>query len=68
MFLDALPAYGRDYLTKREVLAAWNTGKDFQIVEVGQHYGRYVNKADAPENVVLNVRYKKQRMVCPIKT
>lgn len=38
------PAYGRDYKSKKEVLAAWNEGKDFIA-----HFPlgtTYVNKTD----------------------
>jgi len=62
-YLSAVPAYGRDYKSKAEVLAAWNEGKDFQIMPSGQ----YVNKNDKPANVTLNIRYKRQSMVCVVK-
>ena len=38
------PAYGKDYKSIKEVKEAFNAGKDFMIVSVGPHMGRYVNK------------------------
>lgn len=64
-YLSAIPAYGRDYKSKKEVMAAWNEGKDFLIQDM-RHSG-YINKDDKPANVVLNVRYKNLMNVCVIK-
>ena len=36
------PAYGRMYFSKEEVLADWNSGKDFRLVN-----GTYLNKTEA---------------------
>ena len=65
MFLSAVPAYGRDYKSKKEVLADWNAGKDFLIQDM-QHSG-YVNKNDAPKGATINIRYKRMTQVCPVK-
>ena len=64
-YLSAIPAYGRDYKSKREVLADWNDGKDFLVVDMVE--SGYISKNDKPADVVLQVRYKKQTMVCVIK-
>jgi len=41
------PAYGRDYKTKKEVLEAWNTDKDFQVADLfSGRSGSYTNRAD----------------------
>ena len=64
-FLSAVPAYGRDYKSKKEVLADWEAGKDFLIQDM--FHSGYINKADKPANVQLNVRYKRMTMVCTIK-
>ena len=64
-YLSAVPAYGRDYKSKKEVLADWNDGKDFLIQDM--FHSGYVNKNDKPSNVVLNIRYKRLTMVCVIK-
>ena len=50
VWIEALPAYGRDYKTQAEVKADWEAGKDFRDAASG----RYVNKADA-ENYDLRV-------------
>jgi len=65
MFISAVPAYGRDYKSKKEVLAAWAEGKDFLTVGIGA--GGYVNKDDKPADVQLNIRYRNQTQVCVIK-
>lgn len=41
--LTVIPAYGRDYMTRQEVLIDWNNDKDFQLSTTG----RYLNKADS---------------------
>lgn len=43
-YLDAVPAYGRKYLTRGEVMDAWNSGLDFRVVN-----GSYFSKADFNE-------------------
>jgi hypothetical protein len=43
-----IPAYGRDYKSKKAVLADWKAGKDFIIHSYGHRYdGKYINKQDA---------------------
>lgn len=64
-YLSAVPAYGRDYKSKKEVLADWNAGKDFLVQDVVE--SGYINKNDKPANVVLQIRYKKLTMVCVIR-
>ncbi len=63
-YVSAIPAYGRDYKSKAAVLADWNAGKDFLIQDV--FTSGYVNKADKPADMTLNVRYAKQTKVCVI--
>ena len=65
-FLTAIPAYGRDYKSKKEVISDWEAGKDFQVQSFGQ--SGYVNINDCPKNVTLNIRYKKLTQVCVIKS
>ena len=64
-YLSAVPAYGRDYKSKKEVLADWNDGKDFLIQDM--FHSGYINKADKPANVTLNIRYKKLTQICVVK-
>lgn len=39
--LTVIPAYGRDYTSEADVLAAWEGNKDFKIPD-----GPYINKPD----------------------
>lgn len=66
-YYSAVPAYGRDYTSKKAVLEAWAAGKDFIIRSMDSNDGRAVNKADLPAGVVLNVRYKRLTQVAVIK-
>lgn len=64
-YLSAVPAYGRDYKTAREVKTAWADGKDFRIQDFKE--SGYVNKDDKPANVILNIRYSNLTKVVVIK-
>lgn len=64
-YLSAVPAYGRDYKSQKEVRAAWEAGQDFCIMDY-QRSG-YVNKNDLPAGVILNIRYARQTKVVVIK-
>lgn len=68
-YLTVVPAYGRDYKSKAEVLSDWNAGKDFQICDMSSpHDGSYINKEDASkEGITVNVRYARLTKVLPIK-
>jgi hypothetical protein len=60
-----LPAYGRDYKSKKAVLADFDAGKDFiiQIFGQGQTYANNESIRDLlklhPEGVMIQFRYKK---------
>jgi hypothetical protein len=61
-----VPAYGRDYKSQKEVLADWNTGKDFRM----EPQGCYCSKRDFEKEkgtVTVNIRYAKLTKVLPIK-
>ena len=64
-WLTVVPAYGWDYRSKAQVMAAWQAGKDFRIVtpHVG---GTYVNCDDLPPGVVLVVYYDRTTRECLI--
>jgi hypothetical protein len=49
------PAYGRDYKSKKAVLADWEAGKDFIIADITSRWdGKPANKSDlAGETVML---------------
>lgn len=68
MYLTIVPAYGRDYKSKKEVEAAWEAGKDFQINDMSSpDDGRYINKDDATPGMVLNIRYDRLQKVHVVK-
>lgn len=46
--ITIVPAYGRDYKNKSDVIAAWDSNKDFRIQDCGSEYnGAMLNKQDA---------------------
>jgi hypothetical protein len=64
-YVSAVPAYGRDYKSGKEVQEAWDVGQDFLIQDI--MLSGYINKDDKPADMVLNIRYKKLTMVKVIK-
>lgn len=45
--VNLIPAYGRNYTTPAQVLAAWNAGKDFRIADLSSPYNdRYTSRRD----------------------
>jgi hypothetical protein len=65
--MTLVPAYGRDYRSKKAVLADWEAGKDFQVAGFG---GRgYINKEGAEHYGVktVNIRYQKLTKVTVVK-
>lgn len=65
MYYELTPAYGRDYKTKAEVVAAWEAGKDFNgDYQLGF---KLVNKQDVPKPCTVNLRYKGNRNVAVVK-
>jgi len=67
--LTVTPAYGSDYKSKKEVIAAWEAGKDFIIRNAfSPDDGRYINKQDADKaRIDVMVRYKREAQICIIK-
>lgn len=68
--ITVVPAYGRDYKSKAQVLADWDAGKDFLIQDMSSPWdGKYINKEDAQRGGIreVNVRYKQLRNVMVIK-
>ncbi len=65
MYYELTPAYGRDYKSKTEVMAAWYTGKNFQ----GDYQLGFkpVNLEDIPKPCTVNLRYKGNRSVAVVK-
>ena len=56
--ITAIPAYGRDYESKKAVLEDWNAGKDFMMQSI---YGcGYFNKnSNISEFTAIQFRYRK---------
>jgi len=72
MDIHAVPAYGRDYKSKAEVLQAWEDGKDFlgaggiSLFDVTTSPTFYINKDnDYPGQVW--VRYDKLRKIIRVQ-
>lgn len=64
--IQVVPAYGRDYKSKKAVEADWKAGKDFMIADMSSpHDGRYINLQDAKQAGIkqVKVRFKKLRSV-----
>ena len=64
--LTLLPAYGRDYKTRKSIINDLNASKDFIV----SHSGQYINKPQFKELNIssFNVRYDQQRKLINIKT
>ena len=58
------PAYGRDYKSKDEVIAAYNAGKDFILAITGQYCSKrdFENKGNE-----VWIRYGKLRKICKVQ-
>lgn len=55
-FLHVVPAYGRDYKSKKELLADWNAGKDFRICDISSASdGAYVNKEELSKLAAIRI-------------
>jgi len=70
MYLTLVPAYGRDYKSKKAVLADWEANKDFLIQDISSpHDGRYINKQDAAslKGTTFNIRYKSLTQIYVVK-
>jgi len=59
--MTLLPAYGRDYKSKKAVLADFNAGLDFEIASFG--FLQYCSIRDAAQLKNVSLRYNKQRSV-----
>lgn len=63
-----VPAYGRDYKSKKEVMADWDANKDFLVQDMFK--SGYINKEQALKELKgqnLQVRYKKLTQVFMLK-
>ena len=62
--LTLLPAYGRDYKSKKAIINDLNALKDFIV----SHTGQYINKPQFKEHNIIsfNVRYNNQKKITNI--
>ena len=62
--LTLLPAYGRDYKSKKAIINDLNALKDFIV----SHTGQYINKPQFKEHNIIsfNVRYNNQLKITNI--
>jgi hypothetical protein len=59
--LHLVPAYGRDYKTSTEALAAWREGKDFRIMDISSPYNRaYCSCRDFTRVESVLIRYNRR--------
>ena len=67
-YVTVVPAYGRDYKSKKAVLEDYRASKDFRINDMFNPYdGKYINKEDADNaGLTMNVRYSQRTKVCVI--
>jgi len=65
MYLTLLPAYGRDYKSKKLIIDDLNNNKDF----IESSSNSYINKQQFKELNIssFNVRYDQQRKITNIK-
>jgi hypothetical protein len=65
MYYELTPAYGRDYKTKAEVVAAFESDRDFE----GDHSMGFklCNRQDFKPGDTVKLRYKGNRNVTPYK-
>ncbi len=54
------PAYGRDYKSRRVLLADFNADKDFVCIEWGR-LDRYINKSQIEKGEYITFRHDKNR-------
>jgi hypothetical protein len=70
MRLQVVPAYGRDYKSKKAVVEDWNAGKDFVIADMSSQWDtKPVNRQDAVGAGVtdLQVRYSRLMKIAVLK-
>lgn len=62
-WIEATPAYGRDYKNQKEVVADWLADKDFRETTTGS----YVNRTQAKEmGLKVIIRYDQNRKVMDV--
>jgi len=68
MSITLIPAHGRDYKSKRDLMKDWTEGKDFQISDVSSPWnGSMTSRRDKPKLGIVTIRYNKLRNIHIIK-
>jgi hypothetical protein len=64
------PAYGRDYTSKRDMLADWNADKDFIVADMFSPWdGKPVNRQDIASTgeTQVQIRYKRLEKIAVVQ-
>jgi hypothetical protein len=64
--MTLIPAYGRDYQSKKEVEEAFAANKDFLNQSWGEA-SRLINREQIPSGTAVNIRYAKLAKVVVIR-
>lgn len=73
MYLVCVPAYGRDYKSKKELQVDWEAGKDFRVENIMSKWdGKYFSVRDTEElkkegTTHIQIRYKRLTQIHIIK-
>ena len=69
--MTLVPAYGRDYTSKHEVLQDWNANRDFLVADLfSQWDGKPVNRADLERTTgphQVQIRYKRLERIAVVQ-
>ena len=68
--MTLIPAYGRDYKSKKAAVADFNGGKDFVVCDVTSRWdGKPADKTDLQAAGVrrVQIRYNQRRSVCVVE-
>ena len=66
--MTIIPAYGRDYKSKKAALEDYNADKDFIIADISSPWdGKPVNKSQLKDEKGVMIRYNKLMKICSVK-
>lgn len=66
--MTLVPAYGRDYGSRKAVLADWLGDRDFVIADVvHKDRGRYVTRHELPVGTMVCIRYKRLTRIVTLR-
>ena len=67
MTLTLVPAYGRDYKSKKAMLADFDAGKDFQVTGIGGSGYTTRDELTNMGHTEVHIRYKRLTQVAVVK-